>query len=308
MAAAATATALALPVAPAQARRTRVERRHDPARHPAAAGRAATRRHHVRPGTRYYVGSLNDGRIVTGDVRREGTRVLLPGAPGRQIRGLAFDHRSGLVWAVGNVAAVAHVWAVDARSGAVGPGPRRARRRVPQRRRRRPPRRLGDRLLRRPAHPHPARCRRPAHQRGPDVRAARRCVARDGPGSFGANGIRELGRGQLLLDNSTAGGLWAVSKVTGIALRIRVTGGPDLVGGDGIEKSGTAIWVVRGEDAASVSQLRLRPTPSGWTARYVSRLTSPTLDVPSTATLVGRALYVVNARFGTPSPAPRRTG
>src|SRR4051794_40052189 len=42
-------------------------------------------------GTRYYVGSLTDGRIVTGDLRRAGTRELLPGATGRQIRGLGYD-------------------------------------------------------------------------------------------------------------------------------------------------------------------------------------------------------------------------
>ena len=40
------------------------------------------------PGTTYYVGSLADGRIVTGDVRRGSSSVLLPGGAGRQLRGL----------------------------------------------------------------------------------------------------------------------------------------------------------------------------------------------------------------------------
>ena len=71
------------------------------------------------PGTTFYVGSVSDGRIVTGDLRRVGTRVLLAGATGRSLRGLYWDRRTGLVWAVGGLGAEAHVWAVDGRTGAV---------------------------------------------------------------------------------------------------------------------------------------------------------------------------------------------
>ena len=51
------------------------------------------------PGTTYYVGSLADGRIVTGDLMQGSPRVLLAGATGRSLRGLCYDGRSGLVWA-----------------------------------------------------------------------------------------------------------------------------------------------------------------------------------------------------------------
>ena len=71
------------------------------------------------PGCTYYVGSLADGRIVTGDVRARRHRTLLPGATGRSLRGLFRDARTGLVWAVGNVGDVAHVWAVNGRSGRI---------------------------------------------------------------------------------------------------------------------------------------------------------------------------------------------
>ena len=43
------------------------------------------------PGTTFYVGSLADGRIVRGDLLTASVSVLLPGAAGRQIRGLYRD-------------------------------------------------------------------------------------------------------------------------------------------------------------------------------------------------------------------------
>ncbi|MGL5912229.1 MAG: hypothetical protein ACRCZP_19650, partial [Phycicoccus sp.] len=71
------------------------------------------------PGTRFYVGSLADGRIVAGDLRTGEVGTLLPGASGRQLRGLFWDRWSGLVWAAGNVGTEGHVWAVDGRTGEV---------------------------------------------------------------------------------------------------------------------------------------------------------------------------------------------
>ena len=44
------------------------------------------------PGTTSYVGSLADGRIVTGDLLAGTSRVLLPGATGRSLRGLKWAH------------------------------------------------------------------------------------------------------------------------------------------------------------------------------------------------------------------------
>jgi hypothetical protein len=49
--------------------------------------------------------------------------------------------------------------------------------------------------------------------------------------------------------------------------------------------------------------LKLRARAGGWTASWIDRLTSPNLDVPSTATLVGHTLWAVNARFGVADPA-----
>ncbi|GAB3683909.1 hypothetical protein [Angustibacter aerolatus] len=252
-------------------------------------------------GTRYYVGSLADGRIVTGDLRRGGSTVLLPGATGRQVRGLAVDRRSGLLWAVGNVGAVAHVWAVRTRDGRVV-----ADRVVPG------GVFLNDLLVTRGAvwvtDSGVDRLTAVPLGRGgrPTTSALRYLPLRGAWPSVAegnrANGIEWLSKGHVVLDHSTAGGLWDVSLRTGGARRIAVTGGPAIVGGDGLERAGRTLFVVRGTDDASVAQLRLQHRRGVWSARYQTRLTDPRLDVPSTATFARGGLYAVNARFGVASP------
>lgn len=255
-------------------------------------------------GSTYYVGSLNDGRIVTGSLLRSGgSKVLLPGAPGRQLRGLQYDFRTGLVWAVGNIGTVAHIWAVDARSGriasdtvVVGGGF------------------LNDlivtptavwvtdsrveRLTRIPL----TLFGRPTGQ-APTFLTLGGAWPGNQAGGLSANGIRLLDCNHVVLDHSTAGGLWSVDLHTGAAVLISVTGGPAITGGDGLERRGSTLFVVRGTSDTSVAQLTLKQTRSGWTAQWKKLLTDPSLDVPSTATFSVGALFAVNARFGTPSPA-----
>lgn len=254
------------------------------------------------PGTTYYVGSLNDGRIVTGDLARGSQRVLLPGATGRQLRGLRWDGRSGVVWAVGNVGTVAHVWAVDARTGTVvtdvvvpGGGF------------------LNDvDLDGRTVWITDSRVDRltaiDLDRRGRPASTTPRFVALSGdwPGYDGtnlaANGIR-VTRGAALLDHSTEGGLWAADPRTGRVREVPVSGGPEITGGDGLELRGSTLWVVRGSGQAEVSVLSLACGRRGWSARWRGALTDETLDVPSTATYAAGSLWAVNARFGVASPA-----
>jgi hypothetical protein len=122
------------------------------------------------------------------------------------------------------------------------------------------------------------------------------------PETFGANGIRELDDDTLVVNNSTAGGLWAVPTCTGVVSAVEVLGGPDLTGGDGLERRGPLLFDVRASGDDVVDVLLPWRTPSGWTARWLTALTDAGLDVPSTATAVGRFLYVVNARFGVEDP------
>jgi hypothetical protein len=254
------------------------------------------------PGTRYYVGSLADGRIVTGDLLDASVSVLLPGAAGRQVRGLFWDERSGLVWAAGNVGPVAHVWAVDSTTGAVVtdvvvPGASF----------------LNDLVVTQDTvWVTDSRVDRltaiAVTSSGAPTGAAPRFVPLGGAWPAGngmavnANGIRELPDGLLVLNNSRTGGLFQVDPATGTAGEIPVTGGPGLVGGDGLHLDGRFLYDVRGSGQAEVSVLELTAGTGGWSVQWRGARTDETLDVPSTATLAGGWLWAVNARFGVANP------
>jgi hypothetical protein len=254
------------------------------------------------PGDTYYVGSLADGRIVTGDLSRATHRVLLPGATGRQVRGLDWDSRTGLVWAVGNIGTVAHVWAVHGRTGRVAsdtivPGGVFLNDLVVTRRAVWVTDSKVDRLtvisLRHGGRPTGAT---PAF-----LPLGGAWPAGDGVAN-NANGIRQLPDGSAILNNSRVGGLWRVDATTGDATQVPVTGGPAVIDGDGLELSGRTLYNVRGTGPAEVSVVQLHRSVAGWTATWRNTLMDASLDVPSTAVLVGRTLWAVNARFGVASP------
>lgn len=257
-------------------------------------------------GSRYFVGSLNDGRIVTGDLRRSTpSTVLLAGEPGRQLRGLYYDGRTGLIWAAGNVGATGHVYAVSARSGrivadTVVPGSVF----------------LNDLVVTRGAvivtdSKVERLTRITLDERGLPAKTSfvtlggawPGAVVEDGARGNSANGIRQLDRTHVVLDHSTAGGLWSVDVHTGAATAIPVTGGPAITAGDGLERRGNTLWVVRGTSDTSVAQLKLVSKRDGYRAVWQRLLTDRDLDVPSTATFTAGSLYAVNARFGVESPA-----
>ena len=260
------------------------------------------------PGTRYYVGSLANGRIVTGDLQRGGkSRVLLPGADGRQIRGLYWDRRTGLLWAVGNLGparqdGTARVWAVSSGTGAIVkvwtiPGGLFLNDLVVTRNAVWVTDSGSDRLTRIALDRHG----RPTSTSPTFLPLAGSSWPATAAGTTGANGIRTLPNGDLLLDNSTSGGLWAVNRATGATTRITVVG-TQLTGGDGLLRTGRTVFVVRGTANTVVDQLKLSVRGKTWTATYQRALTDRTLDVPSTATLAGGSLWAVNARFGVASP------
>jgi hypothetical protein len=255
------------------------------------------------PGLTYYVGSLADGRIVTGNLRSGTVRTLLPGSPGRAIRGLYWDARTNWVWAVGNVGAVSHIWAVDGNSGAIGYD-----RVVPN------AVFLNDLVVTRTrVYVTDSRSDRLAviglGQNGrptPNGLLGLLPLSGEWPAGNGvannANGIRELWDGSLVLNNSRVGGLWRVDPNTGFVTQIPVSGGPAITGGDGLELRGPLLYNVRGTGQNEVSVLRLSRSGPGWRATWQGALTAPSLDVPSTATAAGPWLWAVNARFGTPDP------
>jgi sugar lactone lactonase YvrE len=254
------------------------------------------------PGTTFYVGSLADGRIVTGDLLTGSLSVLLAGAAGRSLRGLFHDAATGLVWTAGNLGPDAHVWAVDASSGAV----------------------VNDTPVQGAAFLNDlvvapdgvwvtdSRVDRltvvPLNGSGMPTGGAAAFVPLTGAWppydgtNINANGIRLLPDDRIVLNNSSAGGLWQVDPDSGLTTEIPVRGGPGLASGDGLEIDGHVLYDVRGSGTNEVSVLRLSDTGSGWAAKWVGARTDETLDVPSTATLAGGWLWAVNARFGVPSP------
>ena len=255
------------------------------------------------PGTRYHVGSLADGRIITGDLLAATSSVLLAGATGRSLRGLKWDPRTGLVWAVGSLGSTGKVYAVHGRTGAVVAdvtvsGAKFLNDLVVTSRAVWVTDSYVDRLT-----------RIDLHHGGTPGGVAPAYVPLRGAWPAGngkdiaANGIRQLPDGSLVLNNTTAGGLWQVDRATGIARPIRVTGGPAITSGDGLEIRGDLLYNVRPTGGNDVAVLRLHRGHGRWEARWRDDLTDPTLDTPSTATLAGGWLWAVNPRFGTvPDP------
>jgi sugar lactone lactonase YvrE len=120
------------------------------------------------------------------------------------------------------------------------------------------------------------------------------------PGTFNTNGIDATPDGKtLVVVQSGAGALFAVDPATGHADRIELTGG-DVAFGDGILLDGKTLYVVQNQlNRVAVVQLSPRLT----SGRITGHLTNPALDVPTTIAELGKRLYAVNARFGTPDPA-----
>lgn len=255
------------------------------------------------PGTTYYVGSLANGRIITGELTGGGNRVLLKGVSGRSLRGLFHDDRTGIVWAVGSLGTHAHVYGVNRLTGriiqdTVVPGGTFLNDVVV----------VGDSVW--VTDSSVDRLTRIPLKRGGWVTGAPaeflalsgQWPAFDGS-AINANGIRALSDGSLILNNSRVGGLWNVDPATGTTTEIPVSGGPAVVSGDGLELVGDTAFDVRGPGGNAVSILRLKKSGGRWSATSEGILTDPTLDVPSTATFAGGSLWAVNARFTNPSPA-----
>ena len=116
------------------------------------------------------------------------------------------------------------------------------------------------------------------------------------PGQFNANGIVAT-RNSLIVVDSFTGGLFRVSKKTGVATPIS-TGGASVTNGDGLELRGSTLYVVRNADQL-VQVFRLGARLAS--AAPLGTLTSSQLSVPTTAAVQAGRLWVVNARFGIPT-------
>jgi len=254
-------------------------------------------------GRTFFSGSVADGRIWRGDLITGKGAVLVPSVPGRSLRGMQVDRRTGLLWTTGSEGATGIVLAVDSRTGTVVrrfevPGAGFLNDLVVTRRTVWVTDSNVDRLTAVPLGRHGR----------PGAGSVRFLpLTGDWPatpaGQLGANGIRALRDGSLVLNNTSAGGLYTVDPCTGRVRRIPVSGTPAIRSGDGLELVGNRLYVVRGTGGSDVTVVKLHAGRHRWTGTVTGVLTDPRLDVPSTATVALGRLWAVNARFGVPSPA-----
>ena len=248
-------------------------------------------------GTTLYVGSLVDGAIWRGTLKRGGD-VWIPGVPGEMAVGIDYDEASDRLWVAGGNTGEVRVY--DGRSGAVletytfDSGF------------------LNDVVVTEDA----------AYVTDSNVQQLIVIpLGNDGalpaPGGaftmpltgdiaytagFNANGITAA-RGWLLIVQSNTGLVFRVDPATGVATRIALSGpeGEYLVtAGDGIEIRGNRLAVVRNQlNMVATFKVNGRLTAGTLTGE----LTSGDFSVPTTATRAAGDLWAVNARFGTPVTA-----
>lgn len=253
------------------------------------------------PGTTFFVGARSDGDVYVGDVRDdEVTRLVDETTPGAAAVGMHYDARSGLLWvAGGGPAAGRGLGTVTAYDGAgevfstTVPGAGFLNDVAVTRDAVYVTDSFDDALVVVPLGP------------GGRPEGATTGLPLSGdyvqPAGFGANGIRELPGGDLVV--VSGGVLYAVDPDTGVADRIEVRGGRALSGGDGLEVRGRTLYVVHGDGGDEVVVLRLSGDGRSATRTGVIAEQRPSqLDRPTTAALVAGSLYVVNGRFSTAGP------
>jgi hypothetical protein len=252
--------------------------------------------------TKLYVGSLADGAIWRGSARTGTGKVLVPGVAGQSALGLHIDWR-GRLWVAGGDDQTIRVYStrtgkllktytfpttgflndlVITRSGVYATDS------------------VNQQLAVVPfrkwsSHSHRAWGGLPATSKAKTLALTGEIAYTTG---FNANGIVAKG-GWLILVQSNTGQLFRVNPRTGVAKAID-TKGYSVVNGDGLVLRGRWLYVVRNQNNL-VAVLRL-----GFglkTAKLVGEITSPGLDVPTTATFAAGKLWAVNARFTTP-PTP----
>jgi len=118
---------------------------------------------------------------------------------------------------------------------------------------------------------------------------------------FNANGIDATPNGRwLVIVQSNTGKLFRVNPSTGATTEIVLANGESVPNGDGILLDGRTLYVVQNQtNRVAVIAVNASLT----SGRVVTRIADSRFDVPTTIDDFGRRLYVVNARFGTPSPA-----
>jgi len=119
-------------------------------------------------------------------------------------------------------------------------------------------------------------------------------------GQFNLNGIVATASGKTLIAvQSVAKKLFLINPSTGATKAIDI-GSYDLANGDGLLLTGKRLYVVQNRsNKIAVFELTSDLTKGA----FVRAITDADFDVPTTIDRAGERLYVVNARFGTATPA-----
>lgn len=258
----------------------------------------------VGRGHSFYVGSLVNGSVFGGDLRTGEGEIVVPPQTGRTAVGLSVDQRSNYLFVAGGPGGSGYVYDLKTGSSlaayqltAAPPGQTF----------------VNDVIVTRSAayftdsfRPYLYKVPLGPGGRLPDAASVEEIpLGGDydpvpAPGVFKANGIDALPNGQwLLIVNSTAGILYRVDPETGDATLIDL-GGDEVTAGDGILLDGLTLYVVRNR-LNLIAVVELDPTLTS--GEVVDTITDSDFRVPTTIAEFGDALYVVNARFGTP-PTP----
>lgn len=246
-----------------------------------------------------YVGSLADGAIYRADAATGEGDILVAGEEGRITVGLAYDPRTGYLYAAGGVTGAAHVFDTAAgtleASYTLTSGGTFVNDAIVS----------GDSVYFTDSNREVLY--RLALEEGGALPAADAAVSElpltgafsAEPDAFNANGIEVADDGTLILVKSVSGELFTVDPETGESSLIDLGGG-DVTNGDGILLSGSTLYVVQNQD----NQIAVIDLADDLVSGTVSdTLTNPDFDVPTTVTSAGGTLYAVNARFGT-EPTP----
>jgi sugar lactone lactonase YvrE len=243
-------------------------------------------------GHTFFVGSIPTGAIYRGDLRTGEGAVLVPAAASRQAIGVEVDTKNRLFVAGGPTG---RAFVYDAGSGALlaeyvlTTSPTFVNDVVVTRDGAYFTDSLQQQLYRVPLGP------------GGELGATVETIPLSGDiafvAGFNLNGIDATPSGRtLVVVQSNLGKLYTVDPRTGIADEIDL-GGETVTAGDGILLDGKTLYVVRNQQNR-IAVVRLAPNLGSGT--LVTHVTHPDFSVPTTIAELGKRLYAVNARFGTP--------
>lgn len=251
----------------------------------------------VGRGQTFYAGSLSDGRIARGDLRRGTADVWVADPVLAPAVGLDADVRHGLLWVSGGPTGRAAAY--DLATGETAAELRLTTA---------TPSFINDVVSTREAAYFtnsmvPELYRVPASRGGgvgePETLSLSGPAAEFVPG-FNLNGIEATPDGKtLIVVNSVTGALFTVDATTGASEPIDLRGGA-VVTGDGLLLAGHLLYVLQNGNAPGatnqIAVIRLSSDLS--TGRIVRTITSPLFETATTLAKRGNVLVAVNSQFG----------